>query len=64
MYEILRGTNCIPLPTIWHTRKADADTTGVILMNDLAEHGISLGTTASLTLPQVCMLDGNSDGTK
>ncbi|KAH7718320.1 Protein C04F6.7 [Aphelenchoides avenae] len=53
MYELLRTANCIPLPAVWYTRKADSDTTGVVLMNDLAEHGISLGSAASLTLTQL-----------
>lgn len=53
MYESFRITNCIPLPTVRYTRKCESDTTGIILMNDLTEHGISLETSVSLTLPHL-----------
>ncbi|KAH7715785.1 calcium/calmodulin-dependent protein kinase type 1 [Aphelenchoides avenae] len=51
-YEALRGLDVLPLPTIWYTQEAGPGSIGVILMEDLAEDGTTLGFMSAMTLQQ------------
>ncbi|KAH7721082.1 calcium/calmodulin-dependent protein kinase type 1 [Aphelenchoides avenae] len=53
VYELIREWDCIPIPKVWHTEQATNESHGVLLMSDLAEHGVNLGFLTSLNARQV-----------